>query len=101
MTKPVVVVPEAESEIREAASRYERLAPGLARRFVSSIRRIENHISVNPGLYEQVLGSIRRAPVRRFPYGLFYVDRPEHVRVLAILDLRQNPSSVRALLRRR
>lgn len=88
MSKPVVIVPEAENEVREAAAQYEELASGLARGSVSSVRAIENNLSVNPGMYEGVLGPIRRAPVRRFPYGLFYVEEPDQVRVGRVTSAR-------------
>ena len=36
---------------------------------------------------------MRRAVLRRFPYGLFYVVDGEQVNVLGCLDLRRDPRS--------
>ena len=53
MTKPLVVLPQAESDLRAAATDYELQAPGLARAFIGAVREAFNHIEQTPGLYRE------------------------------------------------
>ena len=69
--------------------------------FLGDIARIESYIVESPGLYQAVDGEIRRAPLRRFPFGLFYVEETDGIVVLACLDLRRNPREIAATLSRR
>jgi hypothetical protein len=45
-----------------------------------------------PLLYAEVISSVRRALLPRFPYGLFYAVRGDLVHVLAVLHDARNPS---------
>ena len=42
-------------------------------------------------LFAEVIPSVRRCLLPRFPYGLFYVIRGELVHVLAVLHEARNP----------
>jgi len=91
---PVVYRLVAKRETIETARTYESLRPGAGSLFLDEIARIERHLSNSPGLYQAVYGPIRRAVLRRFPYGLFYVEEGERVLVLACLDLRRDPQAL-------
>jgi len=45
-----------------------------------------------PLLYAEVIPSVRRALLPRFPFGLFYVVRGNLVHVLAVLHDARNPN---------
>lgn len=98
MTKPLIVLPQAERELREAAAAYEERAPGLARAFVRELRAVFTHVEKNPGLYARVEADVRRAPLHRFPFGVFYLESDEKTTVLAVLDLRREPAPRRGLV---
>jgi plasmid stabilization system protein ParE len=98
---PVVYRTAARLDIIAAARDYEEQRPALGRRFLDEIGRIERHLSSSPGLYQAVEGPIRRAVLRRFPYGLFYLEETERVLVLACLDLHRDPEAITDVVGRR
>ncbi len=101
MTKPVIVLPQAEEELRLAAADYETRAAGLARSFIRELRAAFNRIERTPRLYACVDGDVRRALLHRFPFGVFYEEAEEVTRVLAVLDLRRQPGRLLAVVRSR
>ena len=83
---------EAEADLAEAARWYEEQQPGLGSEFLDEVRRSLSSISDHPGLYPRVSGDIRRALIRRFPFGIFYlVDEPDIV-ILAVMHGSRAPS---------
>jgi hypothetical protein len=62
---------------------------------------MEHHIADAPALYQIIDGEIRRAVMRRFPFGLFYVEEADRIVVLACLDLRRDPVALTDVLARR
>ena len=62
--------------------------------FLDEIGRIEAHISDGPRLYQFAIGGVRRAVMRRFPFGLFYLEEAQRIVVLACLDLRRDPDVI-------
>jgi len=44
-------------------------------------------------------GRYRRMLIRDFPYGIFYQLQPKRIVVGAIMDLRQDPKTIRRKLR--
>jgi hypothetical protein len=95
---PVVYRRAAAFDIQGAFRRYESERPGLGIRFLDEIARIEAHVSAAPALYQRVDDDARRAVLRRFPFGVFYVVEPERILVLACLDLRGDPRMVEDIL---
>ena len=91
----------ALGDIVEAARQYEGRRTGFAAIFVAEIARIEALICDVPRLYPAIEGSIRRAVLRRFPFGLFYLEEPDRILVLACLDLRRSPEAITDILERR
>lgn len=90
----------ARAEIRDAAAYIEAQRVGFGRAFLVEIRRVEDLLRDNPEGYQAVNGLIRRAPLRRFRYGLFYVVEDDQVLVLACLHLHRGPRSFFDLIRR-
>ena len=48
-------------------------------------------VNQNPEQYQRVRGQIRRALLHKFPYGVFYVARPEFSSVIAVLHHARDP----------
>ena len=101
MSLPVVYRQSARHEITDAAFRYERDRSGLAAAFVADVARIERLLMETPGLYQIVEGDVRRATLRRFPYGLFYLEETDRILILACVDLRRDPRTIMRLVRSR
>jgi plasmid stabilization system protein ParE len=90
---PIVLTAEAEADVEEAAMWYEQRSDGLGVRYVSRVREVLARVSDNPELCPEVHGGLRRAPVRRFPYGVFYRRREDRIEVVAVFHDRRNPSA--------
>ena len=48
-------------------------------------------MSCRAELYAKILHDARRAPVRRFPYSVFYKVEPERVVVISVFHGRRDP----------
>jgi plasmid stabilization system protein ParE len=83
----------AEAELDEAFSWYEAQLPGLGEAFLRSVDACMARIARHPEAYAQVHGPVRRASLRRFPYGVFYVVREDRIDVLAVYHGRRRPRS--------
>ena len=84
--------PEAEADVSDAARWYEAQRSGLGSEFLDEVLRTLSSISEYPDLYPRVSGDVRRAVIRRFPFGVFYVMDESEVVVLAVMHGRRAPS---------
>lgn len=100
MAAEVVYKAAAEAEIEIAFREYESQQNGLGVQFLDELRRVEGHLRLNPALYQRIDGDLRRAVLRRFPYGLFHVIDDGQVVVLACLHLHREPRSRASLASR-
>jgi plasmid stabilization system protein ParE len=92
MKKQVIVRAEAESDIAEAYGWYEQRARDLGGDFLLCLDAVIASITRNPHLYPVVhKGIIRRALLRRFPYGVFFVDGERSISVIALVHAKRNP----------
>ena len=67
--------------------------------FIAEVGRIEAFLEETPSLYQLVEDGVRRATLRRFPYGLFYLEEADRVLILACVDLRRDPQTIARLVR--
>ena len=87
----LVVEPEAEAEIDEASRWYDSNSSGLGADFLRAVDAVLAAIQDNPLQYQTVYGAIRRARLRRYPYGLMYVVSDRNVVVVACMHGRRSP----------
>lgn len=90
MRKLLVLRPEAVADLREAYVWYESQRSGMGRTF---LRRVKERIALileNPRAYSTVLGSIRRAPLKRFPYGIYFSEQGHRVVNLAVYHFKRS-----------
>lgn len=90
MTLPLIIRPEAEADLAEAAAWYARA--GHEKRFEQRIDEALARIAGGPLHCQVVYEDVRRALVRRYPYAVFYVVEPHRVVVLAIMHQRRDPA---------
>ena len=96
MTRPVRLARAARAELNEATAWYRDHGAELGESFLASIdeaierlRRLAPHLGAAPGTDPSL--HIRRVFVKRFPYSIYFIDLPSHVRVLAIAHARRRP----------
>lgn len=97
MSGRFIVRPEAEADLDEAYTWYERRTKGLGARFLDAVGAtfvaIQDSPQQFPELERQPDLVIRRALVDGFPYGVFFIwDVTEStVSVLACMHARRDP----------
>jgi plasmid stabilization system protein ParE len=95
LTPPVRISEEAEAEMAEAARWYEMHRPGLGIEFLDAVDTSVTRVAEAPRMGTLVpRGSdetIRRRPVRRFPYHVVYMELPDRLQILAIAHDRRRP----------
>jgi plasmid stabilization system protein ParE len=69
--------PEAEADLLAAFQWYEIHLKGLGDEFLQEVDRSLNLIQEQPQSYPVLHRDIRRALIRRFPYGVFYLVERE------------------------
>ena len=94
--KPLAVDDGAEAELRAAIIRYEEERPGLGAQLWDEIQHTLDLVQARPGIGERVRrvrvrGTVRRFPVRRFPYFVVYRELPEQIQIIAFAHHRQRP----------
>ena len=83
MNEPLIVRPEAESDIAEALDWYEAKRAGLGIEFFIAVDNAFLAIQQCPLAFAKVHREVRRALVKRFPYGIYYVAGEKEISVLA------------------
>src|SRR5580698_9861737 len=91
MSRRLVIRPAAESELTEAYQWYEAQRQGLGSEFLFSIEAALALIQRTPELHPLIHKPIRRALIRRFPFGIFYVVQEDAIHDLAVFHGKRNP----------
>lgn len=84
-------LPGVEGEIIEASQWYEDKKSGLGYEFLLSVEAALFSIQRQPLIFQKVFGNSRRALVKRFPYGIFFIAEKDTITVIAVLSLYRNP----------
>jgi len=88
----LVIQPEAETDIVEAAVWYDERSPAVRRRFLQTVEAALAVIADHPQRYQTIYRQVRRVVLRRFPYALLYVASEDEVNVIACIHGRQSPT---------
>ncbi len=91
MTLPVVWIPEADADLKDAVAWYESIHPDLGVRFALAVDAAVEVIARSPLVFQMVHAEIRRAGVKRFPYGLFFKAESHGIVVIACMHGGRNP----------
>jgi plasmid stabilization system protein ParE len=99
MNRTLVVEPEAEVEIAEAAIWYDQQNPAARVSFFRAIDRALDAILENPQQYQIVYREARRALVDGYPYVLYYTASESQVIVISCFHTSRDPKTWRERLR--
>ncbi len=98
-SKPVVQRTLAHRDVEEAISHYQSIdhsngsGSEVALGFVDEMEMGYQHISVNPATgspryaHELNLPGLRRWPLSKYPYLIFYVEHEQHIEVWRVLHM--------------
>jgi hypothetical protein len=73
MTYELLLRPEAEADIGDGYQWYEAQAEGLGEEFLRAVDACLAAVQRNPTAHSIIYQDVRRALLRKFPYGLFYL----------------------------
>ena len=91
MTAEVRLRPEAEWNLADAARWYEEQRLGLGRQFLDETQVVLSSIAESPLAHGVVHRAVRRALLRRFPFGVFYRAEPSRIVVIGVLHGSRDP----------
>ena len=84
MTLAVAYLPDAEDDVDAAYAYYEQQLAGLGEQFLEALRDAVDRVRDTPQLYGVLRKDIRAAPLKRFPYVVYYRDRGADLLVIAV-----------------
>ncbi len=82
----------AKTEMDESIAWYENQREQLGLEFAVEIDRTLENISRNPIQFSLIRGEVRRALLRRFPYGVHYILEENRVVVIGIFHFKRDPA---------
>ena len=91
MAHTIIIRPEAENDINTAYEWYESQRAGLGKEFAQELSASMDRIMESPRIYSELYQGIRRALLRRFPFGVYYLFNDEKIIVLSVLHLAMDP----------
>lgn len=83
--------PEADEEFARAIRYYSEISPELGVRFYREMERLFFEICSDPQRFRRFDPPARRHFSRDFPYAVIFVDKPEGIRVLAVMHMKREP----------
>ena len=95
MTRPVRLSSLAALDLQQARNWFDQREAGLGDRFLESVEQTLERISTNAEQYQVALLDLHRAPIRPFPYSLWYRVLPDESIVVAALSDRRDLSLAR------
>lgn len=81
----------ARRDIAETRVWYARQGTDLDLAFRDELDRLVEQVRERSSSFPVVYNSIRRAVFRRFPYGLFFIERRDDLLVLGVLHHARSP----------
>lgn len=90
----VIIIAPARLEIAEAVRRYEEQRPSYGVRFWLEFKTLAKRLKAFPELYPTFgKRGVRKAPLRRFPYLVYYRFTGEEIRILGVLHGAMDPTT--------
>jgi len=91
----VYLRPEAQEDLNAAADWYERQRPGLGTELLDEVLGALTRIEEAPLSCPHIRKKVRRALIRRFPFGIYYIVEGDDILVLAVMHGRRDPAKWR------
>jgi plasmid stabilization system protein ParE len=91
------LLPEAEKDLEIAADFYESQRSGLGSHFNDCLTADIESLRIYAGIHETYRG-FHRSLSKRFPFSIYYRLADDCVDIYAVLDARQDPQTIDAIL---
>jgi len=91
MRRALVVRPEAELDVEEAAFWYDDRQSGLGDRFTAKLNQLLPRIAEYPFQFPEIGRDVRRGLLERFPYAVYFTVSEDTVTVIAVFHQQRHP----------
>lgn len=88
----LLIKPEAEADLEQTATWYNRQQEGLGDEFVDAAKQTIRQIRRMPTGYAVVHGSCRAAMLKRFPYVDYFEVEEDQIAVFGVFHGRRDPN---------
>jgi plasmid stabilization system protein ParE len=92
MKLPLIFLPEAEQEFKEAITWYAKQKKGLGKRFAQALKRSLKGIQATPKMHAFVIDDVRKATMQVFPYVILYRVATDNIVIVAVFHTKRDPS---------
>jgi len=89
---------EADEEYVQAVQYYAEIALELGWHFHDEMERLIQEACANPECFRKFDPPARRHFSRDFPYAVIFMEKPEHVWVVAVIHMKRRPGYWRGRL---
>jgi plasmid stabilization system protein ParE len=93
MSYRLIIIPQAEEDIKQAAFWYQMEKEGLGSDFLAALSEQLQLIEQHPYQYAVRYKDLRAALLHKFPYLIYYRIAEQTIRVLAVLHIKRNPGT--------
>ena len=90
----IKILESAVDDLERGRKFYARHGPGVGEYFLDSLFSDIDSLLLYCGIHQKAFG-YHRLLSQRFPYAVYYLIEDEVIIVYRILDLRQDPTSIR------
>lgn len=90
------ILASAEQDLLSGYAFYETQQENLGTYFLDSLFADIDSLILYAGIHPIHTGRFHRMLAKRFPFAVYYAVDGEIVTVIAVLDCRQNPASIKA-----
>jgi len=91
MDYELIIRPEARLDLLDTFHWYQEQRFGLGLDFKLCVDEVISKLHKRPSLYKKIHRDVRRAIIKRFPFGVFYIENNNTVIILAVLHARRDP----------
>jgi plasmid stabilization system protein ParE len=91
MTRRLIIRPQAQTDLEEAAEWYEARRPGLGDEFLREVGPVMETLREKPFQFPNVYKHARRARLEGFPYGIYFLVGDDAVEVVAVMHAKRSP----------
>ena len=90
--------PEADEEFADAVRYYSEISPELGVRFYREMERLLHEACEQPERFWKFNPPARRHLSGDFPYALIFLEKAEHVWIVAVMHMKRRPGYWRGRL---
>lgn len=87
----MIILPDAQADLRNARDWYERQRVGLGAAFLLAVEDTFERINRTPEIHPIVYQNVRRALTRQFPYAVYYLTEVNAIEVLGVFHASRDP----------